>query len=364
MANKYAVLAGCNYPNTKNELHGCVNDVLRMRRTLIHRFGFPKTNIDLLIDTNAEYAQPTGQNIRQALINTVHKSKPGDVVFFHYSGHGTFIPAKNGHRRGDHRYEECIVPCDFNLLTDEDFRLIVNQVPDGATFTIMSDSCNSGGLIDKEKEQIGPDTVKHPRGSKQLGHNYFKSKFLPLDSLLEILKEKTGDVEIGEDEIRVALFHLFGEEASSNVKSHANSLLRSLGANKETKENAAAISFLRKHLDESHGRSEYAKTGLAVGKGVDYNRIKRVRSDMGILLSGCQSDETSADANPTGHPRGAYGAFTNSIEKILSRHSKPISNRELVMSSRKLLQETGYSQHPCLYCSDQNADAAFLCQGS
>lgn len=30
------------------------------------------------------------------------------------------------------------------------FRVIVNSVPKGGTFTILSDSCHSGGLIDKD----------------------------------------------------------------------------------------------------------------------------------------------------------------------------------------------------------------------
>jgi hypothetical protein len=43
-------------------------------------------------------------------------------------------------------------------LTDDDFRGLVNQIPDGVTFTFLSDSCHSGGLIDSEKEQIGGGT--------------------------------------------------------------------------------------------------------------------------------------------------------------------------------------------------------------
>jgi hypothetical protein len=41
------------------------------------------------------------------------------------------------------------------LLTDDDFRELVDRIPAGATFTFISDSCHSGGLIDAEKEQIG-----------------------------------------------------------------------------------------------------------------------------------------------------------------------------------------------------------------
>ncbi|KAJ6756601.1 hypothetical protein OIU79_028901 [Salix purpurea] len=36
---RMAVLVGCNYPNTQNELHGCINDVLAMKEVLVNRGG-------------------------------------------------------------------------------------------------------------------------------------------------------------------------------------------------------------------------------------------------------------------------------------------------------------------------------------
>ena len=44
-------------------------------------------------------------------------------------------------------------------LADDDFRDLVNKIPPGATFTFISDSCHSGGLIDEEKVQIGDAPV-------------------------------------------------------------------------------------------------------------------------------------------------------------------------------------------------------------
>eukprot|EP01018_Ginkgo_biloba_P039149 Gb_08838 [translate_table: standard] len=366
--NKYAVLVGCNYPNTRNELHGCVNDVLGMQKSLIQRFGFASEYMDMLIDTDTAHTQPTGQNICLALLKMVEKAKPGDVLFFHYSGHGTLIPKENNGCASDEGYDECIVPCDFNFITDEDFRLIVNQVPLGATFTMVSDSCHSGGLIDKEKEQIGPAT-ETSREILELQGGYAKNKFLPLASLLEILREKTGNAEIEVGKIRVALYDLFGDKASSNVKVFVNSLLKKLRSDiNETAgtDHAAALELLKQNLEKAQDSSEYARPALdhVLKLGRDVDEKQRVHPDMGILLSGCQTDETSADACPTGDPNVAFGAFTHAIQTVLERHADPISNRELVLGARKLLGEEGFSQHPCLYCSDQNAQAAFLCEKS
>lgn len=113
---KKAVLIGINYPGTKAELKGCVNDVKRMYACLVDRYGFSKENITVLIDTDDRYTQPTGRNIRRALGNLVGSAEPGDVLFVHYSGHGTRLPAETG-EDDDTGYDECIVPSDMNLIT-------------------------------------------------------------------------------------------------------------------------------------------------------------------------------------------------------------------------------------------------------
>lgn len=113
---KKAVLIGCNYPGTKAELRGCINDVKRMHRCLIERYGFSDDDITVLIDTDDSFTQPTGKNVRQALSSLIHSAEPGDIVFVHYSGHGTRLPAETG-EDDDTGYDECIVPCDMNLIT-------------------------------------------------------------------------------------------------------------------------------------------------------------------------------------------------------------------------------------------------------
>ncbi len=55
-----------------------------------------------------------------------------------------------------HIFGSWVVCCGLLLgFTDDDFRDLVNQIPPGVTFTFLSDSCHSGGMIDNEKEQIG-----------------------------------------------------------------------------------------------------------------------------------------------------------------------------------------------------------------
>ncbi|XP_050369562.1 metacaspase-9 [Argentina anserina] len=308
---RLAVLVGCNYPNTRNELHGCINDVLTMRDTLVSRFGFDRNQIELLTDDGSAAVLPTGANIKKALGEMVDKAEPGDVLYFHYSGHGTRIPSVKPGR--PFRQDEAIVPCDFNLITDVDFRQLVNRLPKGASFTIVSDSCHSGGLIDKEKEQIGPSHVT-TEISSTLSGSYNKTKAIPFESILEHLVSLTG---ISTSDIATHLLELFAADASLKFR----------------------LPLLELNFFES------------------------LKPDEGILLSGCQANETSADMmNPVMTGGKACGAFSNAIEMVLKKHESPLRNREIVMLARIVLKEQGIEQHPCLYCNDENADATFLCQ--
>ncbi|KAL3533311.1 hypothetical protein ACH5RR_006832 [Cinchona calisaya] len=300
---KLAVLVGCNYPNTKNALHGCHNDVLAMRDVLINRFRFDSKNIELLTDKPGSLVMPTGANIMKALHQMVDQAQPGDVLYFHYSGHGTliekpFLPFSK---------EEAIVPTDFNLITNVDFRYLVNRVPKGATFTVLSDSCHSGELIDKEKEQIGPSNHINEDSSPSCS----KPKAIPYESVLHHLSSMTN---INTTDIGTHLLQVFGADAS-----------------------------LRFRLPR-----------------VELDFFKSLKQDEGILLSGCQTDETSADV--TSEKGMAYGAFSNAVQLVFKENSGPLTNREVITLARKVLRMQQFEQHPCLYCSDENAEAAFLSQ--
>lgn len=76
MGAKRAVLVGINYQGTKAELKGCHNDVARMRRCLVDRFGFDESGIRVLIDDGSA-PQPTGANIRRELARLVGTRGPG-----------------------------------------------------------------------------------------------------------------------------------------------------------------------------------------------------------------------------------------------------------------------------------------------
>ncbi|CAM6018907.1 unnamed protein product [Sphagnum balticum] len=425
---KRALLVGCNYPGTKCELHGCANDVRRMRTTLVERFGFDESDILVMLDTDPSTPQPTGANIRSSLNKLINSVQPGDALVFHYSGHGTQVPPENG-APGETDTEEAIVPTDMNLLTDDDFRGLVNQIPDGVTFTFLSDSCHSGGLIDSEKEQIGGGTgtggagapVTFPAGGgdgadagggliglisqglqafagqsggqtqtrdfifpsggrrqeeevsgysqSQGGYApppppHMVSKNIPIDLLTQILSERTGqNVQVGN--IRTTIFDMFGEQASPSVKMFVNLALSQLQQGGDQggwlgTVSSLASQFLQTKLDSQSSEDAANYTAPAEQAGLPGPK-NRVDSDVSVLISGCQSDQTSADANPTHNPANSYGAFSNAVQTVLSRNPSPMTNRELVLAVQDVLQQEGFKQRPCLYCSDGKVDSAFIC---
>lgn len=116
-----ATLVGCNYAGTPYELQGCINDVHAMRAVLLARFGFAPADVTVLTDDQhgrggGGGVLPTGAAVRRALDDMVARAAPGDVLFFHFSGHGTLVPPVGGGPRR-RRDDEAIVPCDFNLIT-------------------------------------------------------------------------------------------------------------------------------------------------------------------------------------------------------------------------------------------------------
>lgn len=86
--------------------------------------------------------------------------------------------------------------------------------------------------------------------------------------------------------------------------------------------------------------------------------------DMGVLMSGCQSHETSADVRPAGGK--AFGAFTNAVAMIVKEHKTgpnktyPLTYRNLMLGARALLAKGNFTQSPCLECAPRWPDTPFI----
>ncbi|NEQ65457.1 MAG: DUF4384 domain-containing protein [Symploca sp. SIO2D2] len=151
-SRKLALLVGINgYKFPIPPLRGCLTDVDLQRELLVNRFGFnPK---DILLVTDEAEIKPSRQNILAAFENhLIKQAKPGDVVVFHFSGHGSRVidpdplPNSNG-------LNGTMVPPDRK---SEDGSGKVRDIMGRSLFllmhalqtenvTVVLDSCHSGG---------------------------------------------------------------------------------------------------------------------------------------------------------------------------------------------------------------------------
>jgi len=153
MARK-ALLVGINrYPDPANELRGCVNDVVLMRETLERHYGFTDPGaFRVLTDRRATTAA-----ILSGLAWLVDGAASGDALVFHYSGHGSQVPDRNGDERDG--LDEILCPYDLEWehpLTDDDLAAAVVPIPKGALLTVILDCCHSGtGLREPSRNGSG-----------------------------------------------------------------------------------------------------------------------------------------------------------------------------------------------------------------
>lgn len=148
-----ALIIGINYTGTRAALRGCINDAKNMRSVLIQKHAFPNdtSHIVLLTDepSRGRNYQPTYSNIRRGLQWLLQGVSQGDVLFFHFSGHGAQIPDRTGHEADG--LNETILPLDYErkqITDDELWGSIVYPLPAGARLTALMDCCHSGTGLD------------------------------------------------------------------------------------------------------------------------------------------------------------------------------------------------------------------------
>ncbi|KAJ0806882.1 hypothetical protein HanOQP8_Chr00c169g0780481 [Helianthus annuus] len=157
---------------------------------------------------------------------------------------------------------------------------------------------------------------------------------------------------------------MFGEDSSPKVKKFMKVLLDSFNSIVGGGGDSAVGGG-----DGSGGDSEQRgvwKTGNGNGGWKQARSICGIKAKEAagkwILISGCQTDQTSADATKSAE---SYGALSHTIQTILEElDGKVISNREIVVKARNMLKSQGFKQRPGLYCEDKHADAPFICSAA
>jgi len=146
-----ALLVGINYRATRNELGGCINDVLTTRSNILSEY--PNAYVELITDDTL--MKPTRSNILNRLKILINTSKPGDILMFHYSGLCSQIPDFYGDEEDSTK--ETICPIDFiesfgssyyNQISYDKIHNIILNVPTRVKFLMLSDCCRSDAIRD------------------------------------------------------------------------------------------------------------------------------------------------------------------------------------------------------------------------
>jgi hypothetical protein len=119
-----------------------------MAALLQQSLGFDVSNIITLTDQSA-----TQSAVMAALANMVSASAPGDVACFYYSGHGSIEPDDPDNPSCE-RFYEAMCTATRPFLTDKDLFSLADQLQQSVVnFTVISDSCHSGGM-DQETDAV------------------------------------------------------------------------------------------------------------------------------------------------------------------------------------------------------------------
>ncbi len=285
---KKALLVGINYPGTPNELRGCVNDVIAMSQLLAEQYGFTDpNNRRMLTDSSA-----TTKNILERLVWLVDGAQPGDVLVFHYSGHG----AQTVNRDYDELsvesdgLDELICPVDFdwrgNMITDDHLNSIFSRVPSGVNLTVILDCCHSGGGI---------------------------------DSLTQ--------------------YQPFGKSIASQFDVNSPNKNRSIPMPPDI-------------ANRAYG-SNIEKVNRVLTQVIEQSK----KENSAVLISGCQSNQTSAD---TFIGNQYVGAATFFLTHVLKQSNYKITYRDLINRVSEELVKFNYTQRPELNGSQSIFDREFL----
>jgi hypothetical protein len=140
MARK-ALCVGINdYPGLEGDLRGCVSDARAWAALLSGHYGFAASDVRLLLDREATRAALLG-----GLDRLLAGARPGDVLVFTSSCHGTYVPDRDG---AEPAYDAALCPYDYrsNLVLEDELCERFANVPAGVRLVFVCDACHAGAV--------------------------------------------------------------------------------------------------------------------------------------------------------------------------------------------------------------------------
>ncbi len=146
---KRALLIGINYIGGTNELRGCHNDIVDIKKWLQSQ-GYTEFIILWDVEDTVSMLQPTYANIINMMIYMIKQTIYGDWLYIHYSGHGSSVADISGDENDSK--DECICPVDYHtagmIIDDHLHEILVTGLHSGCHLRVCFDSCHSGSALD------------------------------------------------------------------------------------------------------------------------------------------------------------------------------------------------------------------------
>lgn len=143
VGKRKALLIGIGEPNRP----GPRNDALKMKKLLMDKYMYKKTDIVLMHDKQRiGRLMPTKDNILREIDNLVRDCQPGDRFVFHYSGHTG--QQKNLDGTEVDGLDELIETTTGPILDDVLRVRLVDPLCPGSQLVAVLDSCHSATLLD------------------------------------------------------------------------------------------------------------------------------------------------------------------------------------------------------------------------
>lgn len=290
---KKALLVGINrYPDRDDWLEGCINDVKLMYKVTKEKFDF--TSHEVIINKEA-----TRSGIIRGLKKLLLGNSPGDILLFHYSGHGSQVPVYDRTTTNESDGLDEIL-CNYDIdwnepIRDNDLGDLLGSVKKGVKITVILDCCFSGTGL--RNYQAAVDAIVENRGIEGV---YLRNRYIP-PPLSQMV---AADIDLDDD----LCFETFRIATMRNAQ-----------------------------------RKPFIVTDMNPGNA--------------ILFSAASDKQYAADADFGGR---AHGALTYFMVKVLKEMKWKATNSALVSRIEGYLRKNGFEQTPQLEGSDSRILDTFL----
>jgi hypothetical protein len=294
-----ALILGINKYKNVNSLRGCVNDTATMRSLLIDVFKFSEKNIRTFTDEQVVKTQ-----IKKQFAWLFQGTKPGDRVVLHFSGHGSYVPDKDGDEIDGRDELIALYDMDFDdpesYFIDDEIRAWTKTKPEGVELVVVLDNCNSG------------------TGTRML------------------LAAPNGETRRSEVDPATTLKRSM---SALSINRGLDAGIFAAKAIRPDNEDMVRVRF----IDPPEAiKGEVAKASARAARSRGFVKVKELNH---ILLAACRDTETAADATIDGKPSGA---FTHYFNQIIRAGGANISRQSLIDKMEAALRDAHFSQVPQL----------------